>query len=122
MNTRLQITLKLTVGGGEVRFAIDYDTTVATDPPVWTKATREFIKQGNIIVIIVSPHNATEADEWAYHVGAREVFVLGSTKQHQDILSADIWITGRPDRVLGKEQVQVLHDKYAKLSNPDDFH
>lgn len=105
-----------------MRVAIDYDSVVSTHPTAYAKIVDLLLKSGNSVVLTSSSHNAVDADEWAYHAGVREVFVVGPTKQHQDILSADVWCTGRPDRVLGREQVCTIYHKYRSKGNPDDYH
>lgn len=104
-----------------MRLAIDYDTVVATDPTIYGDWVKMLSKHGMSVVLTCSHRHVNDADEWAYHSGVREVFVIGSGKQHQDILSADLWFTGRPDRVLGKEQVYMVHHKMQAKDRPDEY-
>lgn len=104
------------------RVAIDYDTVITGDARLWGALVGTLIQKGLVVVLTTSHHLASEADEWAYHAGVSQVYVLGEGTQMQDILSADIWMIGRVDRVVGTDQVQFLYHKLTCLSSPEDYH
>lgn len=104
-----------------MRVSIDFDTVVSTDPMFYSDLINLMNKRGLSVVLTCSHQHVNDADDWAYRAGVREVFVLREGKQHQDILSADIWMTGRPDRVVGKEQVSMIHQKMRARERPDEY-
>lgn len=104
-----------------MKIAIDYDTVVATDARLYSQMVAQLVGSKHVVVLTTTPHSAAEADEWAYHAGVREVYVLGPGKQMQDVLSADVWYHGRVDRVVGREQILHLYEKVTKSSRPDDY-
>lgn len=104
-----------------MRVAIDFDTVVSTDPTFYAGWVKGLAGRQDSVVLTCSHRTSGDADEWAYHAGVREVFVLREGKQHQDTLSADIWMTGRPDRVVGKEQIAMLHQKMEAKVRPDEY-
>lgn len=95
-----------------MKIAIDWDTVVSTDPDLWAAFVKEAVFRGQEVNITTSAHAYADARPWAQHLDACPV-IVPRFSQAQDVIGADIWVHGRPDRVLGVEQV---HHVYASLN------
>lgn len=89
-----------------MRIALDYDTVVSTAPTSWRKFAEDLYPHE--LIILSSESYLKDAMEWS--VGLPSTAIQPTVnKQAQDLVGADIWIHGRPDRVIGVEQIHSLY-------------
>lgn len=94
-----------------MKIVVDWNTVVTTDRELWAAFIKEAVYRGHDVTVLnnaVSAHEDMET--FADHLGCRR-WTIGRFTQAQDALGADIWVHGRPDRVLGVQQVTHLYEE-----------
>lgn len=92
-----------------MKIAIDWDTVVTTDRELWAAFIKEAAFRKHDVTITHSSH-VEEVHGYATHLSVAALEVPRFT-QAQDALGVDIWVHGRPDRVLGVYQIAQMHEE-----------
>ena len=91
-----------------MRIAIDFDTVVDTDLSFWSGFIT-VLSLRHTVILVCSAYSQERAERELGDV-VQQLCVLTGV-QAQDYVGADVWIHGRPDRIIGASTVDYLHTK-----------
>lgn len=90
-----------------MRIAIDFDTVVDTDLSFWSGFIT-VLSLRHTVILVCSAYSQERAERELGDV-VQQLCVLTGV-QAQDYVGADIWIHGRPDRVISTHSIQYLSE------------
>lgn len=92
-----------------MKYALDWGTVVTTDVDMWRAFVKEALFRGHEVELTCAT-STKEMYEFAEHLNIPMNFTADHV-QLQEVISADIWIHGRLDRVVSRHVAEhVLND------------
>lgn len=92
-----------------MKIAIDWDTVVTTDVDLWSAFIKEAVFRGHHVELTAASL-AKEMVDFGQHLDV-VTNMTDDDVQLQEVMSADIWVHGRLDRVVSRHVAEhVLND------------